>query len=91
MDDFSSQIKSAQDHHNSLILKKVCESLILQLGGQCTRNRMLCDYNVFFLKRDVRVMQLPNKRFRDIHYRYITESFFNWIKLDEAEYEVNKK
>lgn len=47
---------------------------------------MLCDYNVFFLKRDVRLMQLPNKRFLDIHYRYITESFFNWIKLDEAEY-----
>jgi len=73
-----------------MILKKVCESLITQLGGQITKSRMLCEYNVFFLEKDVRVMQLPNKRYRDINFRFITESFFNWIKLEEAEYEVNR-
>ena len=48
----------------------------------------MCDYNVFFLQKDVRVMNLPNKRYKDINFRFITESFFNWIKLDDKDFVV---
>ena len=60
------------------------------MGGEIAKSRMLCDYLVYFLDKGVKVMHLPNKRSKDVHFKFITESYFNWTKLDEADYEVNR-
>jgi hypothetical protein len=72
------------------MLKKVCESMVVQMGGEPTKNRMLCDYVVFFLSTGIKVIQIPTKKSKDVNFRFITESYFNWIRLDESEFLVNR-
>jgi hypothetical protein len=90
MDDFTSSVKTPEKHANGVIMKKVCENLIKVMGGEICKGRMVCDFNIFFLEKDVKLMQGPMKKYKDVHFKYITESFFHWIQLDEDDYLVNK-
>jgi len=50
---------------------------------------MTCDYNVYFHSDNIKLFSGPMK-FKNVNFRFITESFFQWIRLNEEDFFVNK-
>lgn len=66
-------------------MRTVSEQLVCILGGLVTGNRMTCDYNVYFIN-DKLVGIMSHASFKSVHFKYITESFFSWIRLNDVDF-----
>ena len=89
-EDFSTSCKTSEEHKASLILKNVCIKLVEVMGGTKSNGRMLCDFNVYFLKDNIKLFQGP-MQFKNVSFKFITESYFHWIRLNEEDFYANNK
>jgi hypothetical protein len=56
------------------------------MGGQCWKSRITADYSVFFLT-EIKAVNGPIK-YKRVNYKFVTESFFNWLRLDDNDFVV---
>ena len=59
------------------------------MGGIKATGRMTCDYNVYFQNENIKLFSGPMK-FKNVNFKFITESFFQWSRLNEEDFYVNK-
>lgn len=58
--------------------------LVKVMGGTCSNNSMLSTYSVHF---NDQVAHRPGPiRVKPVHFKFITESFFHWVRVKEDEY-----
>ena len=74
-------MKDKADADNAMLMKAICEKLIGVLGGTVSGNKMLCKYVVYFKGTLPKDHKEPNKK--QVHFKYLTESFFSWLRLPE--------
>ena len=69
-------------------MRNVCERLIGILGGKRWDSKVTANYVVYF-KRDVKPVCPPMKKFVNVHFKYVTECFFQWMRLKEEPFVID--
>ena len=73
------------------LLRKVCEQLVKDMGGQVQFGKATSHYSVFYKDRDsIKTVQGPGNC-KDVHYKLITDTFFHCSTMEDQDYLVTKQ